>query len=178
MKKLVLSVAILLIGAIIFVSCKNDTPKAAAEKFLNGLTHMDYEAAKSVSTAETKKTLDLLASFSSMVADSVKAEAKKIKITIKDEKIDGNKATVTYTTSEDGGKMERKLYLVKGGDDEKENKGKWLVSYSKDDSMNGADNSDVIEPEPNEGGIDGESTNDTAVAPPADGMTTDTAAAK
>jgi hypothetical protein len=174
MKKLALVVATLLVGAIIFVSCKNNSPKTAAEKFLNGLTHMDYEAAKSVSTADTKKTLDLLASFSSMIPDSVKAEAKKVKIVIKDEKIEGDKATVTYTTSEDDHKMERKLYLVKGGEGEKENKGKWLVSYSKDDSMNGSENSDVVEPAPTET----DATTDTAVAPSANEMTpTDSGAA-
>lgn len=159
-----MALSAIVVSSLLFVSCKSDTPKAAAEKFLNGFYHFDYDAAKSVSTKETKQTLDLMSQLTAMYPDSAKAEAKKIKITIKDEKIEGDKATVTYTSSDDGNKMERKLNLVKGGDDEKENKGKWLVAWSKDDSMGGGNESDVIEPAPTENEMD------TTVAPPADEM--------
>src|SRR5690606_34701343 len=113
MKKIILSFTALLLASICFVGCSSNSPKASADKFLTALAHMDYEAAKSVSTDETKKMIDLISSFSSMMPDSAKAEAKKIKISIKDEKIDGDKATVTYTSSEDDNKTEKKLDLVK-----------------------------------------------------------------
>ncbi|HTN47384.1 MAG TPA: NTF2-like N-terminal transpeptidase domain-containing protein [Flavipsychrobacter sp.] len=171
MKKLLLSIATLLVCAMSFVACKTDTPKAAAEKFLNGLYHMDYETAKSVSTEQTKGMLDLMAQFSTMMPDSAKTEAKKIKVTIKDEKIEGDKATVTYTSSEDGNKMERKLELVKGGEDAKENKGKWLVAWNKDDGMGG----DAGQEKPAD--TPAEEPTDTTVAPPADNIA-DTATAK
>src|SRR5690606_9619758 len=113
MNKLVLSIIALLAVAITFTACNSNSPKAAADKFLTSLAHMDYEAAKTVSTEDTKKMLDLMAQFSSMMPDSVKTEAKKIKITIKDEKIEGDNATVTYTSSEDENKNEHKLNLTK-----------------------------------------------------------------
>src|SRR5690606_19108182 len=106
--------------------------KAAADKFLTSLAHMDYEAAKTVSTEDTKKMLDLMAQFSSMMPDSVKTEAKKIKITVKDEKIEGDNATVTYTSSEDENKTEHKLNLTK-------KEGQWLVVWNKDEGMGGGD---------------------------------------
>ena len=119
---------------------------------------MDYEAAKSVSTDETKKSLDLYAQFSTMMPDSIKNEAKKIKVVIKDEKIEGDKATVTYTTSEDGNKQERKLDLVK-----KENK--WLVAWNKEDMMGGGNDQEIMEPSAEE-----TMSMDTTVAPPADAI--------
>ncbi len=157
MKKLVLSIIALLAVAITFTACNSNSPKAAADKFLTSLAHMDYEAAKTVSTEDTKKMLDLMAQFSSMMPDSVKTEAKKIKITIKDEKIEGDNATVTYTSSEDENKNEHKLNLTKKD-------GQWLVVWNKDEAMGGGDEdpaTDVMLEDP-------EMPMDTTVAPPAD----------
>ena len=166
MKKLLFSLAAVCLLAISLVSCSSNSPKASAEKFLNNLYHMDYKEAKTVATEDTKKILDMMEQFSSMMPDSAKDNAKKIKVTIKDEKIDGDKAIVTYTTSEST--TEQKVDLVK------EN-GKWLVKYSKQDG--GGDMSGE-EPMPTE-----EPMTDSTGAPitPADGTTvspTDTATAK
>lgn len=106
-------------------SCNRNPEKATAEKFLNGLYHYNYEDAKSVSTEETKRMVDLMAQFSAMMPDSVKQAAKKVKIDVKDVKVDGDKAVATYTTSDDA--QEKKLNMIKKDD-------KWLVEYSKMDS--------------------------------------------
>ena len=160
MKKALLSLTAVLVLAIGMTSCNSDSPKASADKFLTGLMHYDYEAAKSVSTEETKKMIDLMAQFSAMMPDSVKQAAKKVKVNIKDATEEGDKATVTYTTSDDP--QEKKLNLVK------EN-GKWLVQYSKMDEMEEGAMDDTTAPPADETG-----TADTTTAPPADGTAVDT----
>lgn len=143
-------------ATISFVGCKSDSPKSTATKFLNDLYHMDYEGAKSVATDETKSMLDMLSQFSTMMPDSVKASAKKITVTIKDEKkLTDSTAEVTYTTSEN--KTEQKLNLVQrtikeGGKEEK----KWLAQWSKMD--NSGQTNEPTEPVT-------EPTNDTAAVP-------------
>jgi hypothetical protein len=130
MKKLLLSFAAICVMAMTLVSCNSNTPKATADKFLNGLYHMDYKQAKEVATEDTKKMLEVMENFSSMMPDSNKANAKKIKINLKDEKIEGDKAVVTYTTSEST--EEQKVDLVKQD-------GKWLVQYNKQEGAGGGD---------------------------------------
>lgn len=124
MKKLFFSLATVVLLAMSLVSCNNNTPKAAADKFLNSFYHMDYKEAKTVSTEETKKMLDMIEQFSTMMPDSAKETAKKVKINIKDVKEEGDKATVMYTTSENT--TESKLDLIK-------QEGKWLVQFNKQD---------------------------------------------
>lgn len=158
MKKLLLSLATVMLFAVGMTSCNSDSPKASADKFLTGLLHYDYEAAKSVSTEETKKMIDLMAQFSAMMPDSIKQAAKKVKVNIKDAKEEGEKATVTYTTSDDP--QEKKLNLVKQG-------GKWLVQYSKMDDMGEGENM-----ENSETSMDTVPT-DSVAAPPADGTETE-----
>lgn len=157
MKKVLLSLTAVLVLAMGFASCNSNSPKASADKFMTGLLHYDYEAAKSVSTEETKKMIDLMAQFSAMMPDSIKEEAKKIKVNIRDSKEEGDKAVVTYTTSDDP--AEKKLNLVKEND-------KWLVQYSKMDE--GAEGAEPTLPAEDEVAVD------TMVAPPADGTVVDT----
>jgi GH25 family lysozyme M1 (1,4-beta-N-acetylmuramidase) len=147
MKKVFFSLVAVFALAISLVSCSSNSPKASAEKFVNGLTHMDYEAAKSVSTEDTKKMLEMMQQLTAMMPDSVKENAKKAKVNIGKEEINGDKATVTYTTSENP--TEQKLNLVKQN-------GKWLVQWSKNDNGAGA-GSDMSTPPP---------TNDTMAASP------------
>lgn len=146
MKKVFFSLVAVFALAIGLVSCSSNSPKASAEKFVNGLTHMDYEAAKSVSTEDTKKMLEMMQQLTAMMPDSVKENAKKEKVTIGKEEINGDKATVTYTTSANA--TEQKLNLVKQN-------GKWLVQWSKNDTNGGGDMS--TQPTP---------TNDTLSASP------------
>jgi hypothetical protein len=138
MKKLLLSVAAMFVMALTIVSCNNNSPKASADTFLNSLYHMDYAKAKTVSTEDTKKLLDMMEQFSSVLPDSSKESAKKIKVDIKDVKEEGDKATVTYVTSENPN--EQKLDMVK------EN-GKWLVKWSKQDGA-GAEGGEMPAEEP------------------------------
>lgn len=129
MKKVFFSLVAVFALAISLVSCNSNSPKASAEKFANGLTHMDYEAAKSVSTEDTKKMLDMMQQLTAMMPDSVKQNAKKEKVTMGKEEVNGDKATVTYTTSSNP--TEQKINLVKQN-------GKWLVQWSKNDNNGGA----------------------------------------
>ncbi len=158
MQKALLSVFVAAIFAVAFTGCNKNSPKAAAETYLNGLYHYDYEAAKSVATEETKNMIDLAAQFSAMMPDSMREEAQKIKVDIKDVKEEGDRAVVTYSTSDE--EAEKKLNLVKQGD-------KWLVNHSKMDDMM------------NEEGLDDpqdEVDVDSLATPPADGTMVDTTA--
>jgi hypothetical protein len=140
MKKVFFSLAAALVLAISIISCNTNSPKASADKFLTGFYHLDYKAAKSVSTESTKNMLNMMEQFSTMLPDSAKENAKKVKINIKDVQENGDKATVTYNTSEN--ETDQKLDLVKQN-------GKWLVEWNKQDpGMEGSDESMSEEPMP------------------------------
>ena len=127
MKKITGLFATIFVAALFMVSCNSNSPKDVANTWLNGFYHMDYEAAKKVSTDETKTFISQLQALSGMMPDSIKKEMKKVTVNVKDVKEDGDKATVTYTTSTDGNK-EQSLKMVKKD-------GKWLVQFTKNDSM-------------------------------------------
>ncbi len=164
MKKVLLSLAAVMVIAISLISCNSNSPKASADKFLTGLYHYDYEAAKSVSTEETKKMIDLMAQFSAMMPDSMKQAAKKVQVNIKDVKEEGDKATATYTTSDDP--AEKKINLIKQN-------GKWLVQYSKMDSGMGGEGANTDINAPTE-----EPVTDSTLIPPTDSSIADTSALK
>ena len=136
MKKILFAFSTLLLATIVIVSCSNkNSPKEVATTWLNGFYHMDYAAAKKVSTPETDTLISQLEQLSGMMTtDSSRKEMKKIVITVKDVKEDGNKAVATYTLSENPSK-EQKIDLVKKD-------GKWLVAFDKGSAMGGgaADN--------------------------------------
>ena len=93
MKKILKSLTVLVIAAVAFASCgSSGSPKAVAEKFLNHLQKKEYAEAKKLATKESEATIDMMASFGSMGG-----EQKEAKIEMKEEKIEGDKATVTYT---------------------------------------------------------------------------------
>lgn len=131
MKKVLFSLIAVAFATLTIVSCgsKSD-PKDVAMNYLNALKKADYETAKKYSTKETVSMLEMISSFSGMVPDSIKNQAKDIKIDIKDVKEEGDKCVVTFESSDKKG-SEEKLNLVKTD-------GKWLVNMSKDD-MGGAD---------------------------------------
>lgn len=128
MKKLLFLLSVPVVLAIGLTACNSNSPKSTADKFLNNFYHMDYKEAKTVATDDTKKVLDMIEQFATMIPDSQKQNAKKIKIDIKDVKEEGDKATVVYTTSES--KQDQKLDLVKQN-------GKWLVKWSKQNDGEG-----------------------------------------
>lgn len=164
MKRGLYTLVALMLLATGLVSCNSNTPKKKAEKFLNSFYHMDYKAAKEVSTDDTKKVLDMIEQFATMVPDSSKQNAKKIKIDVKDVKeVNDTTANVTYATSEN--KQDQQLTLVKKN-------GEWLVNWSKDTNGAGANDAQPAE----------EPTMTDTTASPADGTQSapeaDTAATK
>ncbi len=153
MKKVLLPIVAMLVVAVMLVSCNGGGPKANAEKFLNGFHHMDYAAAKEVSTEDTKKQLESFESImGSMASASAKEEAKKIKVEVKEPKVTGDNATVEYTLSNDP--SPKTLKMVKQN-------GKWLAQWSKMDMGGMGSGSDMNNSAP--------ATPDTMTAPPADG---------
>jgi ElaB/YqjD/DUF883 family membrane-anchored ribosome-binding protein len=110
--------------SLMLVSCSKNTPKEVAKTWLTGFNHMDFEDAMKLSTQDTKNLLNSLEELTKGVSDSGKTEVKKIKVSIKDVKEEGDKAVVTYTSSDNP--TEQKLNLVKEND-------KWLVQFTKTD---------------------------------------------
>ena|SRR6188768_2144652 len=152
MKKVLLSVTSVLLLAVLLVGCNSGGPKANAEKFLTAFHHMDYTAAKEVSTEETKKQLESFESImGSMANPSMKEDAKKIKVTVKDPKVDGDNATVEYTLSNDPSPKTLKMVKMNG---------KWLAQWSKMDMGGMGNNSSDM----------GSMAPDTLNAPPAEAM--------
>ena len=113
------------------ISCGGgDTPKSVAENFLKALNKMDYETAKKYGSEDTGKLLDMMSGFAKMMPDSAK---KEMSFEMKDEKINGDKATVTYTASGEEGVQTLNLVKIDG---------KWKVAMSKD-SMNSQEGNSI-----------------------------------
>jgi ElaB/YqjD/DUF883 family membrane-anchored ribosome-binding protein len=106
------------------MSCNKNNPKDVAHTWLTGFNQMDFEQAMKLSTNDTKNLLSTLEQLTEGVSDSGRTELKKIKVSIKDVKEDGDKAMVTYTSSDNPN--EQVLSLVKQND-------KWLVQFTKTD---------------------------------------------
>jgi len=123
MKKYALSFVVLLVTAVLMVSCNNNTPKDVASTWLNGFYHMDYDAAKKVSTDDTRSMIAQIQQLAGKVNDSVKKEMRTIKIEIKNVAVKGDTAKVMYRLSNQPGR-ELPLDLVKTG-------GRWLVVFTK-----------------------------------------------
>lgn len=134
MKKILRSFSVMVLAAIFLVSCgaKNGS-KEVATQWLNNFYHMDYESAKKVSTEDTKALLTQLSALSGMLSDSVKKEKAKATVVIKDAKETGDTAMVTYSVVDGKDTLNDmpplKLIRSNSGDQ----KGKWLVSFTKND---------------------------------------------
>jgi hypothetical protein len=106
--------------AALFVACGGgSSPKDVAEKFLTHIDKMEFKEAKQYSTKATGELLDAIGGMAAMMP---KQDPKGF--VIKEEKIDGDKATVTYRSN--GKDSDETLNLVKES-------GKWLVVMSKED---------------------------------------------
>jgi len=116
----------LVAAVILFTACggAGESPKAVATKFITALEDKKFEDASSVATDETKQAVKMIESFASMMP----ADAKKKEFEFGEEKIDGDKATVSY--KEKGTDKDQTVTLVKKD-------GKWLVSMSKEDMTGG-----------------------------------------
>ena len=125
MRKYILTMLAIVGSALMLVSCNKGTPKDVAQEWLTAFYHQDYEVAKKISTEETKAMLSTIQGFTGSLPDSVKQKAKKVVISIKDVKEEGDKATVRFMASDDTNEPPA-LKLVKQND-------KWLVQFSKSD---------------------------------------------
>lgn len=117
----------LLVVLIVMAACGKNSPKEVANTWLTGFYHLDYDEARKVSTVDTKNLLSAIQQLSDKVSDSNKKELKNIKVTVKDVKVDGDKAIATYTTSDNPTK-EQNLNLIKQDN-------RWLVQFTKIDVM-------------------------------------------
>lgn len=155
MRKIVLSVVALLAVVLTLTSCGGGGPKASAQKFLDGLYHLDFAAAREVSTEETRKNLD---NYEQMHQQDNKEEARKIAVEVMEPKVNGDNATVEYKLSNDP--TVRTLKLVKKD-------GKWLAEWTKMDLGGAAmDNVDNMTNNATQGAETAPNAVDTMAAPP------------
>ena len=129
MKKIRFAAAIVICLGVISLKAQNANnsggPKDVALEWLTDFYHQDYDAAKKMSTDDTKNMIETIQSFTRTFPDSVKRNAQKSIITIKSAKIDGDKATVKFISS-DNPTNDEELHLIKKDE-------KWLVQFSKND---------------------------------------------
>jgi len=118
---------VFMFAAFILTGCSKNTPKDVAYNWLTDFNHFDFDAAKKLSTSDTKNLLSSLQQLTDKITDSNKMDRKKVTVNIKDVKENGDKAVATYTTSDEPTK-EQTLNLVKQGNN-------WLVEFSKIDLM-------------------------------------------
>lgn len=102
------------------------TPSQVAEQYLTALNKMDFDAAKKLGTEKTGQMLDMMAPMMKMMGDAAK---KEVGFKILGEKIEGEKATVTYRS--DDKEADETLTLI-------QKDGKWLVDMAKEDNMGDA----------------------------------------
>jgi len=100
-------------------------PKAVAYEWLVDVYHENYDKAKELSTEETKEVLATIPLFTLPLPDSLRRQGKHVIITIKDCKIERDKAIVKFIASDYPTKIEE-LHLIKKDE-------KWLVQFSKND---------------------------------------------
>jgi hypothetical protein len=118
---------ILSISIVIISSCKTTTsdPSTVAIAFSKALNNSDYTKAKEYCTPESATFIDMIASFSTNVPDSVKNKYTKLKLDVVGKPtIDGNKAVVVI--KESNNPDNKTINLVK------DDKGAWKVEYTKD----------------------------------------------
>lgn len=129
MKKLSILLATSII--ILFTSCNKNEPEKVAEKWLTSFLRMDYETAQEYSTKETADLLKIFRALNDVTLnDSARNAAQKIKVDVKDSHVEGDNATVTYTSTMIP--EEQTIYLVR-------EKGEWLVQLSKTDMFKDPD---------------------------------------
>lgn len=108
------------------VGCgEKNSPESVAEQFLTAIDNKDFDKAKTFSTDETHKMLDILKGFAEqMPKDAPKPEAKKVT----ECKLDGDKGTCTYCCDEQGASSELAMVKVNG---------EWKADMSKETLMGG-----------------------------------------
>lgn len=106
--------------SIAMFGCSGDSPEKAAQAFLDAVNAKDFEKAKTLSTEDSHKMIDLIASFA-QAGEEEEAEVKKVDV--KKCTVDGDKAVCDYCCDAEG--KETQINLKKEGD-------KWLADMSKE----------------------------------------------
>lgn len=116
-----------------FNSVRTDVnqPKHIAYYWLSSFYHMQYDEAKKLSSDDTKALLEQFSGLTGYMSDSSRTEMMRVKVGIKDSKIEGDQANVVYVTS-DNPEKEQVINLVNRG-------GRWQVQFSKGD-IQGSEN--------------------------------------
>lgn len=111
------------LAVMLMVSCSiGNSPKKTAEKFLTSFNQRNYEEARKYATPETIKLVDLMENLTKMAQPADSTLGKKI--TVMDEKVEGEVAYVTF--QEEGSDQVETLKLKKID-------GKWLAHVTKED---------------------------------------------
>lgn len=125
--------------ALFLASCSGGDAEKVAQKWLVAFWHLDYDEAELYSTKETINVLKIFKSLDDKVlSDSARTEAQKVKIKIKDVLEEGDRATVTYTSSVIPD--DQTIYLVRQNN-------QWLVQITKEDIF--ADKDTMADPDSN-----------------------------
>lgn len=119
-------IGLLMVALTFLAACGggSPTPGTVAKNFLSAINDLNFEEAKQYATAESASMLDMLSGIMAMSEEEMeKPEAREINVT--NEEIDGDNATVTYTTKdEEGNDVEESIDLVKVD-------GAWKVKFDK-----------------------------------------------
>lgn len=133
MKNLV-KLGVVLVVLVFMNACKNDSkPEAVGEKFLNHLNKQEWAEAKKLGTEATGQMIDMMESLSKMGGEAAKPKDVK-PVTIKETKVDGDKAVLSYCCDEKG--QDGKVNVVKVD-------GKWKVDMKKEENAGGAASADT-----------------------------------
>ena len=123
MKKIILSVAVLLAFGVIGCKTNSSDPRGVLMSFMDALGKKDIEGAKKFATKDSEAMLGMIQMGMSMAPDSTKdMKYDKSNMEFGDAKIDGDKATVPVKDKKSG---ETINYTLK-----KEN-GAWKVAFDK-----------------------------------------------
>lgn len=128
--KYIIKSALLLSTLLLLFSCggnKNNAPETVAERFLNAVNNHEFEQAKELSTEDSHKMIDLIASFAKGVEEEEKVE-KVVKVSKCN--IDGETAVCDYCCDAEGQETTINLKQVEG---------LWKVDMSKE-TIFGEDN--------------------------------------
>lgn len=102
------------------------TPEQVAINFAKSMNNLDFNKARSLSDSTTAQLINMLQGMASMSEKPIKSEGNIEEIKTAKCNINGEKA-ICLVCCIDGNEEEVELVKIKG---------KWLVHFSKEDSMN------------------------------------------
>lgn len=123
MKKIILSIAVLLAFGVIGCKTNSSDPRAVLMSFMDALGRKDIEGAKKYATKDSEAMLGMIQMGMSMAPDSTKDKTyDKNNMEFGDAKIEGDKATVPVKDKKSGETM---VYTLK------KESGAWKVAFDK-----------------------------------------------